>query len=114
MVAHPVQRILGLLRIEDALLVPHRHQVAHDAFVELGMALHRDQLAFLVHALHETSGRPAQCFDPFRVLEDNVSVHLMDALPNPLVHVTERGVRAYQCILLEYLLALCSQFDRQH
>jgi hypothetical protein len=77
---NPLLRILSLRRIENALLVPHRDQIAHKSLVKFRMTLHRNELPLSVHALHETSRRTTQCFHAFWVLKNNISVHLVDAL----------------------------------
>ena len=82
MVPNPVQRIFRLLRVEDALLVAHRHQIAHNGLGKLGVALNRYETPFLVHALYKTPRRPAERLDAFWVFEDHITVHLVDALRN--------------------------------
>jgi hypothetical protein len=80
LVPNPVQCILSLLIVEDALLVPHLDQPAHDALMELWMSLHGDQPALLIHALRQAARRATKLFHTIRVFEHDVLVHLMDCL----------------------------------
>lgn len=47
----PVHVFLKVLVIENSRRMPYRQQLGHDLLVEFRMALHRDDVALLIHAL---------------------------------------------------------------
>lgn len=77
---HPRHRLGVHPLAENPLRPPPLQQLGHDLGRELRVALHGERAAGDVHALHGAGNGGAEGFDAGGVVEDDVAVHLEDAL----------------------------------
>jgi len=84
MLLNSAHTVVVHLIVEDTLIVSPLKQLGYHLPVELRMSLHSDKSVLLVHSLHITSIGVAKMLNAVWICVDDIAMHLVDVLHNPL------------------------------